>query len=100
MPAKLTKRQDEEHDLDRRLGAKLRYETWADVTGRVVRFNMAYINPHAYAGDNGRVLGYDNAHGQVHRHYRGVVSSLGKMSYDQAWGAFDREFRKLWSEES
>lgn len=29
-----------------------------------------FLNHELYQGDNGRVIGYDNAHGYHHRHYR------------------------------
>jgi hypothetical protein len=44
-------------------GGMLRREIWVDRHGRVVRYNLAYINHRIYVGDNGRVLGYDSAHG-------------------------------------
>ena len=46
----------------------LRREIWVDGPGRVVRYNLAYINHLIYAGDHGRVLGYDSTHGCHHRH--------------------------------
>lgn len=36
-------------------------------SGRLYRYALAYINPGIFAGDNGRVLGYDNKHGSPHR---------------------------------
>jgi hypothetical protein len=47
----------------------LRREIGVDGQGHVVRYNLAYINHRIYAGDNGRVLGCDSAHGHHHRHY-------------------------------
>ena len=41
-------------------------------SGRLERYSLAYINPAIFAGDNGRVLGYDNAHGYPHRHFMGT----------------------------
>lgn len=92
---KPTKIQDEEHVLDRRRGIKIRVEVWAGPDGKVTRFNLAYINPSEFAGDNGRVLGYDNAHGTTHRHLRGKVKYFGEMSYEQAVVAFDEEVQDL-----
>ena len=40
-------------------------------SGKVIHYAFAYINPAIYAGDKGRVLGYDNSHGFPHRHYFG-----------------------------
>jgi len=41
-----------------------------DAKGKVVRYNLAYINHDIFQRDNGRVLGYDNAHGTHHRHMK------------------------------
>lgn len=87
--------QDEEHVLDRRRGIKIRVEVWAAPDGKVTRFNLAYINPSEFAGDNGRVLGYDNAHGTTHRHLRGKVEYFGEMSYEEAVVAFDEEVHAI-----
>lgn len=43
-------------------------------SGKLRRYSLAYINPLIYAGDNGRVLGYDNAHRFAHRHFKGVIT--------------------------
>jgi len=67
---------DESFTLSRKRGnGILRREVWVDEEGHVVRYNLAYINHALYAGDHGRVLGYDNAHGHHHRHYFGMVES-------------------------
>lgn len=69
---------DESHKIsDRRGNGKLRREVWIDETGKVTRYNLAYINHSLYAGDNGRVVGYDNAHDGHHRHYFGEVEPVG-----------------------
>lgn len=47
-------------------GGLLSYEVWGyREQGKTVvtRYNLAYINHAIYRGDNGRVLGFDNAHG-------------------------------------
>jgi hypothetical protein len=57
-------------------GGILSYEVWGFVEKDktvVTRYNLAYVNPLIFSGDNGRVLGYDNAHGEHHRHYMGEV---------------------------
>ena len=73
----------------------LRREIWGDRRGRVVRYNLAYINRPIYAGDDGRVLGYDSAHGQHHRHYRGKVTTVGLGSFEQIEARFEREWNRL-----
>ncbi len=54
-----TKIIDESHKIsDKRCNGKLRREIWVDsITGKVTRYNLAYINHRLYAGDNGRVVG-------------------------------------------
>jgi len=72
----------------------LRREIWVDGSGRVVRYNLAYINHLIYAGDDGRVLGYDSAHGHHHRHYRGKVIMVGFESFEQIEARFQREWNR------
>ena len=57
----------ERHFLSaKRGGGQLRFEVWARTYPGgeqvVTRYSLAYINPLLHSGDNGRVLGYDNAH--------------------------------------
>lgn len=59
----------------------LRREIWEDESGRIARYNLAYINHRIFQGDNGRVVGYDNAHGFHHRHYMGVVKPVEFNSF-------------------
>ena len=70
----------------------LRREIWVDRSHRVVRYNLAYINHLIYAGDHGRVLGYDSAHGYHHRHYRGKVTTIRFASF----GQIEARFQKVW----
>ena len=79
---------------DRR-GAVLKEEVWYEGE-RVARYSIAYINPKLYGGDNGRVLGYDNAHGVHHRHFMGKVSTLEFKSYEELVARFEDELRELW----
>lgn len=60
-------------------GRLLSYEVWGyrDRGKTVVtRYNLAYINHALYRGDNGRVLGFDNAHDYHHRHFMGKVEAV------------------------
>ena len=41
---------------------------------KVISYALAYINPLIFSGDNGRVLGYDNAHGFSHKHFMGEMT--------------------------
>jgi hypothetical protein len=87
---------DEQFVLSRaRGGGILRREIWVDGDGRVVRYNLAYINHLLYAGDNGRVLGYDSAHGWHHRHYKGEVTAVEFDSFDEIEAKFQKEWENL-----
>ena len=70
----------------------LRREIWADQNGLVVRYNLAYINPLVCTHDNGRVLGYDCAHGYHHRHFMGETTVLRFQSF----AAIERRFQQEW----
>ncbi len=73
----------------------LRRELWVDGSGRAVRYNLAYINHLVYSRDNGRVLGYDSAHGQHHRHFKGEVTAVHFESFQEIEARFEREWTKL-----
>lgn len=44
--------------------------------------------------DNGRIVGYDNAHGQHHRHYFGRVDRVEFESYEKLEGQFEDQVRQ------
>jgi len=69
----------------------IREEVWKTVEGLVARFNLAFINFHLFAGDNGRVLGYDTAHGSLHRHFGGAVEVIAPTSYAEIFDRFIEE---------
>jgi hypothetical protein len=73
----------------------LRWEVWVDERGRVARYNLAYINPFLYGADNGRVLGYDSAHGRHHRHFKGEVTDVDYTGFEQVEERFQSEWREL-----
>lgn len=62
---------------------------------KVVNYALAYINPAIYAGDNVRVLGYDNRHGFSHRHYFGVRTAEPFDSYEALYERFQREWLEI-----
>ena len=97
MPApRLKKVVDEVHAISARRGnGKVRVETWVDKAGNVVRYNLAYINHSIFAGDNGRVLGYDSQHGHHHRHYLGVVTEIVFESFEEIEALFEGELHQL-----
>jgi hypothetical protein len=88
---------DETHKTpDRRGNGKLRREVWIDArTGKVTRYNLAYINHALFAGDNGRVIGYDNAHDGHHRHYFGVVEPVAFVSFEDIEIQFEQGWLAL-----
>lgn len=92
-----TKIIDESHKIsDKRGNGKLRREIWVDdVTGKVTRYNLAYINHNLHAGDNGRVVGYDNAHDGHHRHYFGVVEPIDFISFEDVEERFEQDWIAL-----
>lgn len=84
---------DESHKIsDRRGNGQLRREVWVDERGKVTRYNLAYINYSLHQGDNGRVLGYDNAHNWHHRHYFGQVESVTFVSFEDVEARFERDW--------
>ena len=87
---------DESHKIaDKRGNGTLRREIWADRQGKVTRYNLAYINHNLHSGDNGRVVGYDNAHGYHHRHYFGVVEPIAFVSFEEVEERFERDWLAL-----
>jgi hypothetical protein len=66
-----------------------------DDRNRVARYNLAYINPVLYAADNGRVMGYDSAHGRHHRHFKGEVFEVNYRSLAEIERRFQSEWREL-----
>ena len=79
-------------------GGLLSYEVWGYVVkGKtiVTRYNLAYINHAIYSGDNGRVLGFDNAHDYHHRHFMGKVETVEFISYEATMERFQREWLEV-----
>lgn len=87
---------DESHQISERRGnGKLRREVWVDRAGKVTRYNLAYINHRIHAGDNGRVVGYDNAHDGHHRHYFGIVEAVAFISFEDIEKRFEQDWIAL-----
>lgn len=77
---------------EKRGGGLIKIEAWEDSSGTVVKYSMAYINPAIFAEDNGRVLGYDNAHNYHHRHYMGQIYPVDDFtSYQDLVDRFQQE---------
>jgi Family of unknown function (DUF6516) len=80
---RLRKKVDEVTQVSCTLGrGVIREEVWVDSRNAVARYNLAFINHQIYAGDNGRVLGYDNKHGRHHRHFMGQVDVFAFRYYE------------------
>lgn len=87
---------DESHTISEKRGnGRLRREVWVDGRGRVTRYNLAYINHDLHPGDNGRVVGYDNAHGYHHRHYFGAVEPIDFVSFEDVEERFEQDWIAL-----
>ncbi|CAN7666012.1 DUF6516 family protein [Pseudoduganella sp. LjRoot289] len=80
---------------DKRGGGILRREVWVNDSGGVTRYNLAYINHCLFQRDNGRVVGYDNAHDSHHRHYFGVVEPIDFVSFEDVEERFQRDWTAL-----
>lgn len=79
-------------------GGLLRYEVWGLVEGAkavVTRYNLAYINHALHQGNNGRVLGFDNAHDYHHRHYFGKIEAVEFISYEATLERFQQEWLEI-----
>lgn len=88
--------EQERHELKAKSGGGiLSYEVWGyNVKGKAVvtRYNLAYINHAMHSGDNGRVLGFDNAHDYHHRHYLGQVEPVEFTDYEAVLERFQQEW--------
>lgn len=79
-------------------GGLLSYEVWGYKSqGKTVvtRYNLAYINHAICRKDNGRVLGFDNAHGYHHRHFMGKVESVEFESFEATQERFQQEWLEI-----
>lgn len=87
---------DEQHVISTKKGnGILRREVWVDGKGKITRYNLAYINHQLFKGDNGRVLGFDNAHGYHHCHYYGKVEEVAFTNFENIEMLFEQEWLAL-----
>lgn len=63
--------------------------------GEIARYSLAYINPHYFHEDNGRMISYDNCHGYHHRHYLGKEERVSFTTYENIVEQFEHEWRTL-----
>jgi hypothetical protein len=94
-------------DLDQRHithgGGVIRVETWIDPkTDDVVSYNLSYINKSLFNKDNGRMLGFDNAHmypdfpSLHHEHHLGQVEpNLTFTNFSDLLDRFQTELGNL-----
>jgi hypothetical protein len=75
--------------------AILREEVRINTKNEVEKYNLAFLLRHAFAKDNGRVLGYDNAHGVHERHYQGSVEEVPFKNYLSTAARFYREVASI-----
>lgn len=90
---------DEWYPKGRPPDSRIKQEVWMTPDGDVARYSLAYIEPFGNIEDNGRVLGYDNAHGYHHRHFLGTVEPCEYTTFEALAERFFAELETLWSEE-
>lgn len=73
----------------------LKRQVWVNDRGEVTRYSLAYVNYNLFCKDNGRVLGYDNAHGYHHQHLLGKIKSIVFSSFDEIEDLFQKEYEAL-----
>jgi hypothetical protein len=88
---------DETNVLDCKCGVEMviREEVFQDFFDRTVKYNLAFIHFPLCRKDNGRVLGYDNAHGFHERHYMGEAEKTEFVSYEDTLEQFLDEVQAL-----
>ena len=91
--------QNERHEIKPKSGGgTLRYEVWGYVRNGetvVTRYNIAFVNRDVCHRDNGRVLGYDNAHDYHHRHYMGKIEPVDFVSFEKTVETFETEWLQI-----
>ncbi len=61
----------------------IREEVYVDDAGAVMKYNLVFIHLGLCQQDNGRVLGYDNAHEHHERHWMGSKERVGFINYER-----------------
>lgn len=59
----------------------------------VAKYRLAYVNFSLCQKDNGRVLGFDMAHGFHHEHRMGRVTEVVFENFEALEVRFEKEFR-------
>jgi hypothetical protein len=88
---------DERFSIHRKRGGGLvRMEAWENEDGKIEKYGISYINPSLPSDENGRVLGYDNAHDYHHRHYKGEIYPVNDfVSYEDLVDRFSEELMEF-----
>ena len=73
----------------------MREEVYVDQHSAVVKYNLVFVHFGLCQRDNGRVLGYDNAHGRHERHWMGTATPAKFSSYEQTLRRFLDEVELL-----
>jgi hypothetical protein len=68
---------------------------FVDDSSALVKYNLVFIHHGLCQQDNGRVLGYDNAHGDHERHWMGRVECVDFISYERTVSRFLDEVEVL-----
>ena len=77
-------------------GGLVKVEAWRDHNGKIVKYSLSYINHLIFAGDNGRVLGYDNTHHYHHRHFMGEIMPVDDFkNYQDLVNRFEKEIKEF-----
>ena len=85
---------DEFYPKSRQGGVVVRIQADHSRRGHLLRYSLALIDTHRIGVDNGRVLGYDNEHGQHHRHCDGKAETIEFESYESIEKRFEAEVRE------
>jgi hypothetical protein len=94
--SELVKRTDDEFRFRCGTGVGiLREEVWVDGNNRIARYNLAFLVPHLTSRDNGRILGFDNAHDFHERHFMSEVSIVPFRGYRRTAERFYREVEAI-----
>jgi hypothetical protein len=78
-------------------GGLIKFEVW-EHQGEVAKYSMVYINKAVFPGDNGRVVGYDNAHDYHHKHYFGNIFPVTDfVNYEEMVDRFRKDLKEFLS---
>jgi hypothetical protein len=76
----------------RKRGLIVRIQVDYSRTGGLLRYSLSLsLIDLSSSLDNGRIVGYDNAHGQHHRHYFGRVDCVEFESYEKLESQFEAQ---------